>query len=205
MDRVFAGSLGKARLVCGLLLVAAGVCGLLAAYEAVIARNIEARYRPAPCVVDRLDFDKETTWVNGKPEPEYTPTAVSYHFRLGDETHHGTTLTRMPETLTGRAAVTAFQNRYGPGASAECYYDPDDPGRSVLIKPSDWAVFVWLRAAGVCGLVGGLGLGALRVTAGRRSALWDPRRKPLTWGPEQAGDRDPLSRTRRLYRDKLES
>ncbi|HEY8504601.1 MAG TPA: DUF3592 domain-containing protein [Gemmataceae bacterium] len=73
----------------------------------------------------------------------------------------------------GSERALAILNEYEYGEEVRCWYDPDDPRRAVVVRPSRWALFAGFGGA-LLALLAAAGVGAARALRGGREARPEP-------------------------------
>src|SRR5205085_1536044 len=134
----------------------------------------------------------------------YVP-VVAYRYEVNGQVYTSHTVSSRTTPIANKAAADAFLFRFGPGASSECYVDPDDANEAMLELPTTDQAKRFATYGCLAVLLGLFALGVLQVALTVDTA---PRRRPSRapgWGIIDSGPRDALKRTREMLKDKLES
>lgn len=201
----FSGPIGWGRSVL-LVVVAGGLMALvIAAIDDAIVSRQHSTLVKVPCSIESSNISREAGRdARNLPGWHYVPT-VRYHYEFNGKSYESDVVCSRTTPITSKSVADAFMQKYGPGASAECHVDPDDPDIAMLELPNRDGS---MRTAKFGGLAIGLAVcGLLVLQAATTIDLAPRRRRPRApgWGEADSGPQDPLKRTRQLLRDRIES
>lgn len=201
MFSLLRGPVGKARLIFAALIVG-GMVAAGDAYREYRAITDPLQYDRTPCTMEACQFSSERVFRKGRTVSLFTP-VVKYRYQVDGETYHGDDPAGRPVPLEGEFARQDFEAKYGPGESAVCYRDPDNPAVSVLLQESDRGELdLRTNFAVILVGLGGVGWAALEyfLLPGSRPK---PRRRGVYTGlPDDVPENDALARTRAMVRDR---
>jgi len=194
----FDGPIGQGRKVLLLIATGAGVTFAVAAIDSAIVTRQIATFKTTPCFI-------ETSTITREGIRDWAP-FVRYRYRVDGREYTSTTICSRTTALTTPSAAEAFKQRFGPGADGVCFFDPDDPTSVMLELPTTAQAEQFAMFGGLALGLATVGLGLLQAATTFDTAS-KPQPQPLSpgWGEPDSGRNDPLARTRRIYRDKLES
>ena len=112
------------------------------------------RYLPNTCVV----LDKKVSRDDGGEEgPTYRP-EIRIRYEVDGLPHEIWTYDALNTFSSGRAGKEAIIKRFQVGAKYPCWYDPERPGKAVLVRGYSWVPFITLIIPAVFLPLGGAGI-----------------------------------------------
>jgi hypothetical protein len=203
--RWFDGPIGWARIVL-LLIVGGGLATLaVAAIDDHIVTHQRETFQKVPCFMEASSISRESGRDDrNMPGWQYVP-VVTFRYEVNGQTFTSHTVCSRTTPLTNKAAAEAFLFRFGPGASAECYVDPNDPNEAMLVLPANDQAKRFTTFGSLAVLLGLFALGVLQVALTFDTAPKRRGSRAPGWGDIDSGPRDALKRTRQMLKEKLES
>jgi hypothetical protein len=201
----FRGPVGWGRFLL-LLLLGGGLATLaLAGLDDRIVARQRRTFVKVPCFMEFATVTRERGRdARNMPGWIFVP-AVQYRYEYGGVPHESDVVCSRSKPLTSESAAEQFIKRFGPGTTAECYVNPDDPAQAMLELPTNEGARVLGRFGLLAAALAAIALAALQVATTLDIAPRRTRPRSPGWGERDSGPNDPLRRTREMLKDRLES
>lgn len=201
----FRGPVGWGRFLLVLLLGGGLAALVLAALDDHIVTRQRSSFVKVPCFIEFATVTREQGRDDrNMPGWQYVPT-VRYRYEVDGVPHESDVVSSRTTPITSQVVADKFLQRFGPGASAECFVDPDDAETAMLELPTNDGAKRLAKFGGLAAMLAVVALAALQVATVIDTA--PPRKQPRApgWGERDCGPNDPLRRTRQMLKDRLES